>query len=145
MFKINSTNRLRHAGFGFAILAGLCVGTANASVHGGLSTHKEINEGLTVIAAGEMIQDKCNSITPRMIRAYSFAKSLESMAHQAGYNDKQIEEFVEDKKEKARVKDAARAYLISKGLDPKRAESYCEVGLYEIERNSQIGVLLKAK
>lgn len=110
-----------------------------------LRDHEEVNRGLMIIAAGDMIQRNCPTIVPRMIKAYFYARSLERMAKNAGFSDDEIEEFVEDKAEKARVFELAKAYLISKGLDPDRPETYCEVGLYEIERNSQIGVLLKAK
>ncbi len=106
---------------------------------------KDVNEGLAVIAAGDLIQKNCPTISPRLVRAFFFAKELEAKAKAAGFDDDQIEAYVEDKAEKARVVGIARGYLISVGLDPARPETWCEVGLYEIERNSQIGVLLKAK
>jgi len=119
-------------------------GAASASVSE-LRELKQVNDGLIVIAAGDMIQKYCPTISPRMFKAYSFARQLQRLAREAGFNDDQIEEFVEDKAEKTRVKSAAQAYLLTKGLDPDVPESYCTVGRYEIDRNSQIGVLLKAK
>jgi len=110
-----------------------------------LRDDKQIDDGLTVIAAGDMIQKYCDTISPRWFAAYSFARSLESRAKSLGFSDQEIEDYVENKAEKARVKGQARAYLVSQGLDPALPETYCEVGRYEIERNSQIGVLLKAK
>ncbi len=106
---------------------------------------KDVNEGLAVIAAGDLIQKNCPTISPRLVRAFFFAKELEAKAKAAGFDDEQIEAYVEDKAEKARVVGIARDYLVSVGLDPERPETWCKVGLYEIERNSQIGVLLKAK
>ncbi len=125
-----------------ALTLTLSAGSGAAVAHG-LRSHKEINDGLTVIAIADMIRKKCDSISPRMLRAYSFAKSLESKAKAAGYDDDQIEAFVEDKQEKKRVEKAAKAYLTSKGVVLSAPQSYCAAGRNEIKQNSQIGALLR--
>lgn len=127
------------------IAAALLCGTAGAVQAATLADHKPVNEGLTIIAAGDLIQKNCDAIQPRLLRAYSYMRTLHQMARDSGFSDDQIEAFVKDKSEKKRVKSAAEAYLLSKGLDPDVPESYCTVGRYEIDRNSQIGVLLKMK
>lgn len=127
-----------------ALAAGVLMASMGAA-HAVLRNEKDINDGLVILAAGNMIQDKCDDITPRMLRAYNFARRLQRMALDRGYSDDEIEVFVEDKAEKKRVEDAANAYLLSKGLDPGVPESYCTVGRYEIDRNSQIGVMLKMR
>lgn len=129
-----------------AIVAAVVIlSTSGASAARSLRDLKDVNEGLAVIAAGDLIQKNCPTISPRLVRAFFFAKELEAKAKAAGFDNDQIEAYVEDEAEKARVVGIARDYLISVGLDPARPETWCEVGLYEIERNSQIGVLLKAK
>ncbi len=119
--------------------------TSSAAVANGLRTHQEINDGLKVIAIADMIRKKCDSISPRMLRAYRFAKSLEAMAKAEGYSDDQIEAFVENKREKARVEGAAKAYLVSKGVTLSSPKSYCVAGRAEIERSSQVGQLLRSR
>ncbi|WP_372603593.1 DUF5333 domain-containing protein [Actibacterium sp.] len=127
---------------GLALVASTTGGAASAN---GLREMQAINDGLTVIAAGDLIQKNCETIKPRLFRAYSYAKELEFEAKQAGFTDDEIEDYVSSKEDRKRVKSVAFDYLLSQGLDPQQPASYCTVGLAEIERNSQIGVLLKAK
>ncbi|TCP42990.1 DUF5333 domain-containing protein [Rhodovulum marinum] len=130
-----------------AVLAtGLAAGTAAAAqARPPLSEHAQINQGLTVIAIANMIRRNCDRIEPRFLRAYGFMRDLKQAANEAGYSDDEIEAFVTDKAEKTRVEDAARAWLVARGVTLKDGASYCPVGLTEIDRNSQIGVLLKAR
>lgn len=111
----------------------------------GLRDHKQINEGLTNIAIADMIRKKCPTISARMITAYGYMRSLKKIANDEGYSDKEIEAFVTNKQEKARVEGAARAWLQSQGVTLSRPDSYCVAGHTEIDRNSQIGVLLRSK
>ncbi|WP_051588275.1 DUF5333 domain-containing protein [Actibacterium mucosum] len=122
----------------------LAIGIANP-LAAGLRDESDINNGLILIEAGYQIQKHCDSISPRLIKAYRYGRSLERLARDRGYSEREIRAFVEDKGEKERVNSAANAYLLSKGLDPASPQSYCTVGQYEIDRNSQIGVLLKLK
>lgn len=122
----------------------LTVGPSLA-VASGLREHKQINDGLLIIAIGDKIQDNCPSIEPRMVKAYFFAKGLEKMAKDDGYSDAQIEEFVEDRGEKNRVKGMADTYLAQRGVVAGDPHSYCTAGKAEIENNSQVGVLLRMK
>lgn len=110
-----------------------------------LREQKQINDGLAIIAAADMIRKNCDTISPRMFNAYSFARSLESKAKEAGFTRSEIDAYVKNKDDKARVEGMARAYLEAHGVQLDAPASYCAAGLYEIERNSQIGVLLKAK
>jgi ABC-type sugar transport system substrate-binding protein len=130
----------------FAATAVFAISAANvAAAASALREHEEINRGLVVIAAGDMIQENCATISPRMIKAFAFAQSLQSLARKDGFSDDEIDAFVRDKVEKNRVKGLALDYLVANGVKPDQPATYCTVGLYEIERNSQIGVLLKAK
>lgn len=124
-------------------LAATAVHAAEARPH--LREHAEIDRGLTVIAIANMIRRNCDRIEPRMVRAYGFMRALKQSASKAGYSDAEIEAYVSDKAEKARIEDAARAWLAARGAVPGDAGSYCSVGLTEIARNSQVGVLLRAK
>lgn len=128
-----------------AVVALAPVAGSGAALASSLRDQKEVNDGLVIIAAADMIRKTCPTISARMLNAYGFMRSLKSIANDAGFSDRQIEAYVENKAEKARVEGIARAYLASQGVIPQVVETYCEVGRYEIERNSQIGVLLKEK
>jgi len=112
---------------------------------GGLRDHRAVNDGLAIIASADMIRKNCGAISARMLNAWLYARSLRAMAREAGFSDAELKTYIKDKPAKARVKSNALAYLVSKGVDPAVARSYCSVGRYEIDRNSQIGVLLRAK
>lgn len=124
-------------------LAATAVHAAEARPH--LRENAEIDRGLTVIAIANMIRRNCDRIEPRVVRAYGFMRALKQSASKAGYSDAEIEAYVSDKAEKARVEDAARAWLAAQGAVSGDPDSYCAVGLAEIARNSQVGVLLRAK
>ncbi|MBN2905575.1 MAG: DUF5333 domain-containing protein [Rhodobacteraceae bacterium] len=109
-----------------------------------LSEQVEINQGLTAITIADMIRHNCKSIDARLLRAFGYMRTLKQMATDAGYSDDEIEAFVTDKAEKARVKDAARAWLVAHGVVLDDGQSYCPVGLAEIEGKTAIGVLLRA-
>lgn len=136
-------NTLKTLAFATTV-TGLSIGPSLASANG-LRDHQQINDGLLIIAIGDKIQDNCPSIEPRMFKAYSFAKTLERLAKKDGYTDDEIRAFVKDKAEKSRVKGLADTYLAQRGVQQDDPLSYCMAGLNEIEKNSQIGVLLKTK
>ncbi|TCO72520.1 DUF5333 domain-containing protein [Rhodovulum euryhalinum] len=124
-------------------LAATAIHAAEAKPH--LREHAEINRGLTIIAISDMIRKKCDGIEPRLFRAYGFMRELKQIANDAGYSDDEIEAYVTDKAEKTRVEDAARAWLSGQGVALDEEQGYCRVGRAEIERKSQVGVLLRAR
>ncbi|GAA0288879.1 DUF5333 domain-containing protein [Rhodovulum strictum] len=128
----------------------LAVLMATGTVHAAearppLREHAEVNRGLTVIAIADMIRKNCDSIEPRMVRAYGYMRELKRVASAAGYSDREIDTYVSDKAEKKRIEDSARAWLVARGVRPGEGASYCPVGRTEIARNSQVGVLLRAR
>jgi len=110
-----------------------------------LREHVEINRGLVAIAIADMIRKRCDRIEPRLFRAFGFMRELKRVANGAGYSDDEIEAYVTDKAEKTRVEDTARAWLVAQGVTLDDGASYCPVGLAEIARNSQVGMLLRAR
>lgn len=105
----------------------------------------KVRNGLIAVAAADRIRQNCDSIAPRMVRAFSYIKSLESYARSQGFSAAQIEGYVESDATKAELKGQARAYLVENGVDPAQPATYCIVGRTEIDRNSEIGRLLKMK
>ena len=128
-----------------ALLAFGATATTAQAVPSELRYHLPINNGLTIVAIADIIRKECDQIEPRMIRAYRFIKTLENQAKADGFSEEEIEAFVENKDDKDRVKGAARDYLTSKGVSLADKQTYCTVGKAEIDRNSQIGALLRSK
>lgn len=126
-------------------LALLGLGSAAGAGAATLRDHRGVNEGLAIIAAADMIRKTCPEIDARWMRAYGYMRSLKRMANEAGFSDDQIEAFVKDKAEKTRVEGIARDWLAAQGAVEGDPQTYCAVGRAEIDRNSQVGVLLKAR
>ena len=80
-----------------------------------------------------------------MLRAYNYLLALQKYAKDAGYTDAQIEELVDNKAEKERLRAVIRADLAERGATPENPEGYCTVGREEIAKGSVAGNLLRAK
>ena len=79
------------------------------------------------------------------MRAYTFLKSLERYARAKGYSDAEIEELLDNKAEKEKLRERIIADLAERGATPETPQGYCAVGLEEIAKESQAGRLLRAK
>ncbi|NIY72544.1 DUF5333 domain-containing protein [Marivivens donghaensis] len=102
----------------------------------------EISEGL--IAAGMAIEiaDNCDNISVRLIRGYSYLNGLKSRARDLGYSADEIDAYVDDKVEKARLEDIARERLATKGAVSGNNATYCAVGQAEMAANTTVGSLI---
>ena len=109
--------------------------------------HKDptIVNGFYNVGLADEVRKNCSEIDARLIRAYSYIKSLERYARNAGYSDVQIEQFTDNKVEKERLRSRIRADLAKRGASPKNPEGYCTVGHEEIAKGSAAGRLLRAK
>ena len=97
------------------------------------------------IGLADAVRKNCGTIDARMFRAYRYLKSIESYAREAGYTDAQIDEFVDNKAEKAKLKARIARDLAKRGATAKNPEGYCTVGREEIAKGSAAGRLLRAK
>lgn len=98
-----------------------------------------IENGLVLVAVGKMMRDQCEEISPRYVRAYSFAKSLESRARGLGYTRDEIDAYLKSRSDKDRVKAKARQWIAAKGGE------VCEVARAEIASETTLGRLLRLK
>jgi hypothetical protein len=134
--------RTTTAGALLVILLLAPVGAAGAKPH--LRDVAEIDDGILYIAIANEIRKTCDDIQARMIRALTRARGLHNRAKALGYSDAEIEAYLESKDEKNRMRRRGAAYLAQHGASQDRPESLCRLGRDEIERNSAIGVLLRA-
>ncbi len=125
--------------------AGLGASVSAASARPHLREVAEINHGLFAVAIAREIKDYCPTIHARYFRAFNFLSSLKRKARDMGYSDAEIEAYVDNDEEKARLRARGEAYLAAKGVSYDDPQSFCALGREEINKSSQIGVLLRAK
>lgn len=128
-----------------AFAMALLVSPASASAQPPLREVAEIDNNMLWVALAIEISDHCGEIAPRTLKGLAFLNSLKNQAKALGYSNEEIKAYVKSDVEKARIRDLGEAYVKSKGLNPTDAGDLCTLGHAEIARNSQIGVLLKAK
>lgn len=103
----------------------------------------QITEGLIATGIAYEISEVCDSIDARTLRGINFLWGLKGQARDLGYTNAEIDAYVDDKAEQARLEGIARQRLASKGAVAGKPETYCAVGRAEIASGSQIGALLR--
>jgi hypothetical protein len=130
------------------LLASLCVTVvafaAPAQALPPLHENPTVVRGFYAIGLADEVRKKCGSISPRYIRAYSFLQSLERYARDAGYSNAQIDDLVDNRAEKNKLRKRIRQDLAARGATPRTPEGYCTVGREEIAKGSAAGRLLRA-
>lgn len=101
--------------------------------------------GFYVIGFADEIRKKCDSIEPRIFRAFTYLRSLERYARNAGYTSEDIDNLRDNKVEKEKLRARITADLAKRGATPETPEGYCTVGREEIAKGSAAGRLLKVK
>ncbi len=109
-----------------------------------LSDVAEIDNELYYIAIANEISEYCPSISGRRLKAIGVMWGLRSKANELGYSDTEIRAYVESDAEKDRMRAKGEAYLAQNGVSYDKPNSFCTLGRAEIERNSAIGVYLRA-
>lgn len=105
---------------------------------------KEIDDELYYIAIANEISEYCPSISGRRLKAIGVMWGLKSKANNLGYSDDEIRAYVESDAEKDRMRAKGEAYLARNGVSYEDQNSFCALGRKEIERNSAVGVYLRA-
>ncbi len=105
---------------------------------------KEIDNELYYIAIANEISEYCPSISGRRLKAIGVMWDLRSRANKLGYSDSEIRAYVDSDAEKDRMRAKGEAYLAQNGVSYENPNSFCTLGRKEIERNSAIGVYLRA-
>lgn len=119
-------------------------GMANAA-RADLADEKDINAGLLAVSVADKIRRECDEFSGRFWAARSYANQLKGMAAERGYTDAQVDAYVNDSAEKAKMRERRNAYIKSKGASNLDSASLCRLGREEIKNRSRIGSFLKAK
>lgn len=139
--------RLRMRGAGKALAAAMIASllAVPALALEPLAKEKHINDRLIAARIADRIRRTCPSINARMFYAFGEARKLKRYAEAKGYSAAQIDAFLDDKAEKARIYAVAEEYLTRKGAKKDDPDSFCAIGRQEIARKTIIGSLLVAK
>lgn len=103
----------------------------------------EIDNALLAVGLADEIRKNCPNISARLYRAYRFVNGLKNRAVALGYSEAEIRAYRTSEAEKARLRQEGAAWFAANGVAPGTPESYCAVGRAEIEKDSQIGTLLR--
>lgn len=109
----------------------------------GLEQDPTVRQGFYAIGLADEIRRSCPNISPRLVRAYSFLKSLETYARDAGYSQADIDALTDNDAAKDALREQIRADLADRGATEGDAAGFCAVGREEIARGTQAGRLLQ--
>ena len=104
-----------------------------------------IDDALFDLGIADLIRKNCPTIAPRMFRAIGYVRDLERQAVAMGYSKSEIEAYTDSDAEKNRLRGKAAAFFRARGVDTSDPQSYCALGIAEIQKASRIGSLLRAK
>ena len=136
---------MRHLGKAL-LTAALLIGTfpLSAAAKPPLRDVAVIDDAVFDVGLAHIISEECPSIAPRKIKGGLFLMKLKREANALGYSDAEIDAYRKSDTEKARLKARGKAFFKARGVDTSDPQSYCVLGLEEIQKSSRIGSLLKA-
>ena len=134
---MTTTGPLTTAALAFALTAGAAA--ANPDI--GQVTF--ITEGLINTAIAYEIDRVCDDLDGRRLAGINFLWSLKDHASSLGFSDDEIRAYVDNKAEKDRLEQIARARLRDMGAVEGEPETYCAVGRAEMAAESDIGRFLR--
>lgn len=129
----------------FTLLTALALtaGAATALALPGLKHEDDLNDRLFVVSVADKIRRECDSISARMFRALSYMQSIKTDAEARGYSGAEIEAYVKNRGEKAKMRERRDAYFRSKGASDRDPQSLCRLGRDEIAGSTAVGALLR--
>jgi len=105
----------------------------------------EIADGIFTIVVANEIRRKCDDIDGRLIKGIFQIRRLKAKANDLGYSDRDIRALLDSKAEKSRMIARGKTYMAGFELDYDKPGDLCRLGRLEIQNNSAIGALLRAK
>lgn len=122
---------------------------ATISLAGSLSAQAQlrdeprVRDGIIYVGMAYEIAQKCDNIRARTLRGLTYLQSLRNTARNLGYSEAEIDAYIDDRAEKQRLEDIARAQLTALGTVTGDPASYCRVGQAQIAANTRVGWLLR--
>ena len=103
----------------------------------------EVVERLLVVGMADELREECSDVSARMIRAIAYLRGTAQVALDAGFTRAEVEAYVEDDAEKARLQSIASDRLRALGAVPGDEATYCAVARAQIEQGTAVGALLR--
>lgn len=126
-----------------AVLLALSIPAGPGWAQSGLEHDSTVRQGFYAIGLADQIRRNCPTISPRLVRAYSYLKSLEKYARDAGYSQADIDALTDNDAAKEALRSEIRDDLVERGASEGNAAGFCAVGREEIARGTQSGRLLQ--
>lgn len=122
------------------LTGGASAATTQAEVNEALRGNPQVYNGLFTAALIKHVTDTCPAIRPpgRFARVNYFL-SLYNRARAMGYSRAQIEAFVEDDAEQARMRAQVEGHLRSAGVDPASEAEICAYARDQIAERTALG------
>lgn len=119
--------------------------TARADPFETLRNDPEVQNGVLIVAIGDLIQDNCPNFEDRRARSIPFLMRLVNRAQSLGYSRADVEAYVDNQAEKDRVEARARQWMIQQGADLDTPASICAVARSEISGQTPVGRLIRER
>ncbi|KIN64695.1 hypothetical protein Z946_3587 [Sulfitobacter noctilucicola] len=128
-----------------AALLGASLLTTPAMAKPPLREVSAIDDALFDLGIADIVRKNCPTISARMFKAIGYVRNLEKKARGMGYSQTEIDAYTDSDAEKNRLRAKAATFFRARGVDTSDPQSYCALGLEEIQKASRIGSLLRAK
>lgn len=110
-----------------------------------LANEGHVNSQLVSARVADRIRRECPSMAANMVRAFAAAQGLKAYAQRAGYSDAEIDAFLHDEAQRARIYAEAETYMAARGVRKGDVQSYCNLGQAEIAAGTLAGSLIRRK
>ena len=128
------------------LLAGIVApGPAQADKYDALRADEKIENGVLIVAIGDIVRDYCPNFEARRMRSILFLNGLVGRAKDLGYSMDEIRAYVDSDAEKERVGLRARQWLLQEGADFDRPATLCRIARDQIARDTAIGSLIRER
>ncbi|MEM6375352.1 MAG: DUF5333 domain-containing protein [Pseudomonadota bacterium] len=121
------------------------VAVPSQAAQGALKDEADINNALLVISVADKIRRECDSIGANLFKARSLVRSVNKLALERGYSQSEIDQYINDKANRAEMRGLRNAYFNTNGASNLDPDSLCVLGRSEIASSSQIGRLLRQR
>ena len=128
----------------FVIVISLTAGAGFAAAKPPLREVREIDDQIYYALLAYEIGEQCESLSARKLKGINDLWALGRRAKELGYSEQEIKAYIRSDAEKERMRARGEAWFKSKGVSYDAPETFCTLGRAEIERNSAIGVYLRA-
>ncbi len=128
---------------GAALAAAVAGSLAGGPAAAALADEPRVTEALVVVGMADQLRKTCGSVDARMVRAYTYLRGIARVALDLGYDRDTIEDYIEDRGHKDRLRAIAADRLAARGARRGDEAAHCRIAREEIAAGSAVGRLLR--